>query len=215
MRKLLLALTAGAGLLATMGTAHAQYFVYSSVFSPAPVVSTNAGLSLDVINGGTTSATGTPTNIVITTLKPTSTTTDITQFGTVNTDFTDQITIQLVDANGVATSSALTQTFSGHLSGTLNPISDSVNLTSPTLPAAPILFDFGQAGVFQLTIDQFTAPGPPNGKAPNGTLGGHVTLLSPIGGQGGPGTVPEPGSVASLIGMGVSGTLFAFRRRRR
>ncbi len=215
MNKLLLAMTAGTCLMISMGNAHAQYFEYSSVFSPAPVVSTNAGLSLTVINGGTATPTGTPTNIVVTTLKPTATTNDFSQFGTVNTDFTDQITIQLVDANGVATSAALTQTFSGHLSGILNPISDTVNLTSPALPAAPILFDFGQGGVITLTINQFTAPGPPNGQAPNGTLGGHITLTAPIGGQGGPGNVPEPGSVASLIGMGVSGTLFAFRRRRR
>ena len=215
MNKALLALSAGTCLLASMGGAHAQYFVYSSSFSPAPVVSTNSGLSLNVINGGTTSATGTPTNIVVTTLQPVTTTSDVAQFGTVNTDFTDAITFQLVDANGVATSSAVTKTFTGHLSGTITPISDTVNLTSPTLPAAPLLFDFGNAGTIMLQINQFTAPGPPNGKSPNGTLGGQVTLVSPIGGQGGPGTVPEPGAVASLIGMGVSGTLFAFRRRRR
>ena len=215
MRKLLLALTAGTGLLATMGTAHAQYFVYSSSFTPAPVVSTNTGLSLNVINGGTTSATGAPTNIVVTTLVPVTTTSDKSQFGTINTDFTDAITIQLVDGNGIATSSAVTKTFTGHLSGTITPISDTVNLTSPTLPAAPILFDFGTAGTLQLQFDQFTAPGPPNGARPNGTLGGKVSLFSPVGGQGGPGTVPEPGSIASLIGMGVSGTLLAFRRRRK
>ena len=211
MKKLLLAMTTGAGLLAAMGTAHAQYFEYSSVFTPAPIVSTNTGLFLEVINGGATTPTATPTNIVFTTLKPTSTISDFSQFGTVNEDFTDAITIQLVDAGGVVTAPAITKTFTGHLSGTLSPNSDTINLTSPTLPAAPILFDFGSAGVIQVSINQFTAPGSPHGLAPNGTFGAHVTLTTPIGGQG---DVPEPGAITSLLGMGVAGTVFAFRRRR-
>ena len=138
----------------------------------------------------------TPTTIRLMNITPTAG----TDSGVSNFNKSFNVTISL-------TSNAVTQAFSfngftlaGSLSGSATlPSSDSVVWTLPVNASQ----SYNVGGTF-FTINVFTATRPgPIGPFQDGTLSATVT------------SVPEPGAVAMLVGMGLTGAIGSFRYLRR
>jgi hypothetical protein len=137
----------------------------------------------------------TPTNIRPFTITPTGV------GGTATFDDPFSVTIDLT-SNG----DTVPFVFNGfRLAGTLDNTglgSDTVYFTSLNL--STITHNVGGAN-FSINLSGFTPPGTTGSLTPDGTLSFFVQSS----------TVPEPGTVAMLIGMGVSGSAFVLRRRRK
>ena len=110
-----------------------------------------------------------------------------------------------VTFTGLNFTGPLTATFVGvGAPNTVNGFSFNDNV-SFTLPAADLIPQVVNVGgtPFSVQLVSFTNPGNPNGQTPEGNIGGRIAA------------VPEPGNVALLLGMGMTGAGFLARRRSR
>jgi hypothetical protein len=207
----------GIGLLAMGSGAHAQGFVFSTNFNPSPVPAVGPGgttSQVNVINGssGGENIVGPGGNdLVLTNFWTTSNAPDGNP-ATVSSSYTLEVTLQQ-SSGGVPFGSAITDTYTGHLSGTLSTGTANVSNTFST--PLTMIYDFGGGTVYTITLNSYTPPSAPNPACPSGVgctlgaIGAHLT------GPAGPGNAPEPGSLALLLGMTVSGAALERRRRRR
>lgn len=202
------------GLLASVSAAHAQFFTYSTTYTDATGSTTFPGMTtvgstspttfLNVFPGGSTNGLVAPSNIGLVTLQPVST--DTSQQTITDTNFTLSTSLQRVDkagAGAVAIGSPGTFTVKGTISGDLSSVQSNVHITSVTgLPTSVTSGDI----LFLIGLDSVRNPGV-GGSATEHSMDGGITVDVTA--------VPEPGSVAMLAGMSVTGTLFALRLKRR
>lgn len=210
MQKSIVSLMAGVGLALSMGVANAQDFTYSTTFTPNPVPSNTPGSFVSVTNGFNTTpvlASGGGTDIVLSNFTVTS---PILAPGSAAVNQSYAVALSLTGFNGATDLGTITKTFDGSLSGSISK--DAVNLNN-IIGSPTQVFDFGSGNVYDVTLDAYTPPGTPNSGI-QGAFGAHVTATTGIGGQGGPGSTPEPGSLAMLFGAAVPGTMLLARRRR-
>ena len=196
------ALAAGL-LVGGLSVSQAQSYTYTSTNTAATVLTTSPG-SNNVFGAGNTTAffvdtagesgatsIGVPTNIRPFTITPMGTS------GSATFNDTFNITIYIT-SNG----STVPFSFDGFtLAGTLNNNGSKTDTVDFTLNNTVITHAV-DGSVFTIQAHGSTPPGTSGGTTPDGTIGFRVTAT------------PEPGAVAMLIGMGVSGSALAFRRRR-
>lgn len=193
----------GAGLLYSVGAARAQYFNFTTTFTPNPVPA-SAGGQLTITNGQNLTGVFAGLNgsdIVLTNIDTVSSAPD-TSPETVNSNYTITVGLQMSSAGGTATSGWIYHDFLGNLSGTISTNSSNISNTNVFVPET---YDFGGGNVFTVFRNSYVPPGAP-GAHDHGAIGAHVS---------GPLSVPEPGSLSLLLGSGVGGSFFMFRRRRR
>jgi len=208
MRKTSLAtVVMGAGILVSSAAAHAQFFNFSTSFLPNPQTTTVSGNSINIANGSVTNgdfagASGTDITTSIFTAITGSTTT-----GTFNNLITEAITLTATDSSGnqLAGDAPIVHTFTANYSGSVD--SNSVSTLMTGLPTAFQTYTFADGSVFQVRLVSYSGPG----TSGTGSMGAHVNGAL----AGVPQNTPEPGSIAMLFGMGLSGGVFAYRRRLR
>jgi len=103
---------------------------------------------------------------------------------------------------GAATAAGISHTFTGAFNGSAS--SSASNVNNGGFGFTSVVYDFGGGLTYTVTPQSFTGPQSP-GSANLGSLQYHV--VSSVA------AVPEPSSIAMLIGMGVSGSAFMLRRR--
>ena len=228
-RLLMSILTLGA--LALGASAHAQTFTFTTTNTstgtsqgtgsgPNTITGTGSGaanLFFTNTPDGTSSALNTPTNIVPFRIVPTfiapTTQPPVGTVLTSNFNDTFNLTLTITANGGTGTATFTGINFAGPMSATFlgagvpNTIAgysfnDNVSFTLPAADLVPQLVTAGGTQ-FQVSLVSFTNPGNPNGSTPEGNIGGRIVA------------VPEPGSVAMLMGMGLTGAGFLARKRRK
>ena len=210
-RSRITAIAASAGMLASTGAAQAQFFNFTTSFTPNPVPSTVAGNNIQASTGSNNTglfAGAFGTDVVLDNFiaNAVSTTT-----GVLNSPVTIFVTLTDTNSNGVqiAGTSPVTHTFLEQLNGAID--SNAVTSSMTPIPNPSIqTYVFSNGDAFTLQINSYTGPSAPNSTA-SGALGGHVNGAL----AGVPQGAPEPGSLALLLGIGISGSLLGYRRRRR
>ncbi len=213
MQKFMTTIAAGLGLVGSIAASQAQYFNYSTVFTPDPIPSNVPGSMIQVNNGaftGGANAGGAGTDIILSNFAIVSPLTGST--ASVNTPY--QVALTLIQSNATGTPVGAPQTFSfaGNLTGTIS--TDTSNLQSVFSQPSTHTFDFGGGSTYNVALKNFVTPGPPDGSSLQGALSAHVTYTGVVGPSGTPET-PEPGTMALAFGAGVPAMLLASRRRRR
>jgi hypothetical protein len=205
----LTAITTGAALLAA-GAAHAQFFNFTTSFTPNPVPSTQAGNNIQAATGSNNSglfAGAFGTDIVTENFTANASSANN---GTINSLVTESVT--LVPSNNVGTpipgDTPQTKTFVETMTANVSSNAVTSNLVPIPNPAIQT-YTFADGSVYTVQITSYTGPSAPNSTG-SGSLGGHVNgALAGVRQN-----TPEPGSLALLLGMSVSGTILARRRRR-
>ena len=186
----LIGLVAGLALAGTGGRSHADTFNFTSADFFSPSLTNSNGTYTFVYQGKSGNFSLNPGDSLSGLLVDSSVVATFTSSPTNGNPpgtFTGDISY-LLTIDGV--SHTLTQSYS--LDGTI------LGAHFPTLSVgSPVLYDFGGDKVLSVT---------PDALFPVRVI--NVTFLSPT-------TVPEPGSLALLGGLGVTGSLFALRRLRR
>ena len=225
MRKLSLTLlAAGAVLTGAAQHANAQFFNYTTDFeTPAGghivnafSVDTTAALGINdvVSNGNLATPSGTQISLYTFATNSTSNSTN-SAVGVFNFPYKVAVTLTPANAAGapLAGYSAITQFVTGTITGRLTQTTNTLGNTYDNLVSTPD----GQAEVFNYV---FAAAGVPTVSFQLRTLPGlFANGGSPVPQAGGAGArvvgTPEPGTLALLVGMGISGMAFARRRNRR
>jgi hypothetical protein len=214
-KSMLTALAAGVGLVASIAIANAQYFNYTTSSSPNPVPSDRPDSWINVFDGATNgkvianSTTG--TDIVLSNFTTTSSAPN-NPGAHFNANYSVDLTMHGLKADGTPTGFSDTHSFAGTFTGNLGAGSAQIFYA----PTGKTSFTFnlgtlnGTSELFAVDLGFFTSPGSPTATA-RGALSAHVT--GPVSSQAL--DTPEPGSLALLFGMGLSGTLFIRRRRSR
>lgn len=208
------------GLLAVVSAAHAQFFTYATTYTDptgsttfpgmTTVGSSNPATFLNVFPGGSVNGLAAPTNIGLVTFQPVSTDTALRTI--TNTNFSLVTTIQRVNragAGAVAIGSPGSFTVTGNIAGQLSSVQSNVAISN--IHGLPVGVTTGNMP-FSITLDSDRNPGvggSSNGHSMDGGITVHINAVQNLN------AVPEPGSVALLAGMGVTGTLFALRLRKR
>ena len=228
MRRLSLTLlAAGAVLMGATQHAHAQYFNYTSNFQTsaglAPqggnVFSVDGQSALGIGNAPTGNGVLAPISGVPVTLYTFATNSQVVSTdpnsGSFNYAYRVAFTIAPSDASGtpIAGYAAQTQFVTGTLTGRLTPVINTLTTTYDNLVST----SDGQAQVFDYI---FTGAGLPTFKYQLRALPGAFNNGgSPVPKAGAAGArvvgTPEPGSLALLVGMGLTGAGLARRRLRR
>jgi hypothetical protein len=205
----LTAITTSAALLAA-GAAHAQFFNFTSSFTPNPVPSTQAGNNIQAATGSNNTglfAGAFGTDIVVENFTANASSANN---GTINTVVTISVSLTPSDnvGNPLPGDPPQTKTFTETL--TANVSSNAVTSLMTPIPNPSIqTYSFPDGSVYTLQITSYTGPSAPNSTG-SGSLGGHVNgALAGVRQN-----TPEPGSLALLLGMSISGTILARRRRR-
>lgn len=199
------ALTAlvGAGVLMGVGagTAMAQTFSYTTIFTPNPVITDTPGNFITILNGANPSinAGGLGSAINLSNL------TEASNIAPPSlASFTTPFKIALsITPTGGATQ---TQTFTGTFTGAFNT-DQSLTVTSFDAPGS-LTYDFGSLGVYKVGSLSFTEPGPITSTTA-GAIGARVGYTAA------PSTVPEPATLApfALGGLGLLGLIVRKTRR--
>lgn len=215
--------------MALSGAAHAQYFNFTVTgFTPSPVVA-NGGLTpaatpattlFGVTNGSDVAVfAGAPfgSDINVATLFPSisdaspATPSFFNGTGTLggpDMPYSLDLTLTPTDAFGVPLAGAgnapQTHTFTGGFNGSMS--ANTSNVTH-TFGFASFTYTFASQ-TFTVLPHLFNNPPTPAGNTP-GSISYHVTSSISVTG------VPEPGAFSMLLGTGVCGSLFFFRRRRK
>jgi hypothetical protein len=233
MRRLSLTLlAAGAVLVGAAPHAHAQFFNLTTDFQTQAGVhvvnafSTDTGSALginDIVMTGVSQSTAT---VPLYTFATNSNVTNPTGGGTAGTfNFPYRVAVTIVPSNAAGTPlagySAITQFVTGTITGQLDRVSNTlVNtydnvVSTPSGQAEVFNYVFNAAGMptvgFQLRALQgaaggFLGPGFYNGGSPAPKAGSATAAIA---------STPEPGTLALLFGMGMSGAMVARRRMRR
>ncbi len=148
---------------------------------------------LDTPGGGTTTA-QTPTNIRVFTITPEGTT------GTAAFNDTFNLAVTLLSDSGTGVFNFTGLNFQGTLDNTGNRAD---NVFFSNVPNNIISQNLGGV-IYSVQLIGNTPPGISGNNTSDGTIAARVTAVA----------VPEPGSVALMIGMGISGSAFVMRRRR-
>jgi hypothetical protein len=203
----------GAGILASGAAAHAQFFNLSTTFSStqangSTVTANNPNYFLTSANESVTGndAIGGSTIHLLDILSKETLSSSIN--GTYNTIYTVTYTItSTATAGGAQIGSLGIASFTGLFSGTVSNGGTTLSFT-PTNGAILTPVTAGGSNFF-LTVNGNTPPGAPTVPGSPGNVSAFISETSnvPVG-------VPEPGAVAMLFGMGLSGGVFAYRRRR-
>ncbi len=195
--------------LCSIQGAQAQFFNYSTVFLPNPVTTSVAGNQFNVTNGSNASgifAGSFGSDIVATNFAAVASSATTGNF---NGPVSLQLTLRPTDSLGniLPGDSPVTHTFNFNLN--ILALDSSQVVSSVTgLPTLPFNYNFADGTVFAVNLTGYVGPSAPNGVG-SGSLGGHVNgALAGI-----PQNLPEPGSLALLIG--VAGCGFFARAKRR
>lgn len=183
------------------GSAMAQTFSYTTVFSPNPVTTGTPGNFITIVNGANPSinAGGIGSAINLSNLRETS---NVIPSSTA--DFTTHFDIALsITPTGGTTQ---TQDFTGTFSGQFNT-DQSITVTQFDAPGA-LAFDFGSLGLYKVGSLSFVQPGPITSTTA-GSIGAVVNYSAA------PSTVPEPATLApfALGGLGLLGLIVRKTRR--
>lgn len=203
----------GAGILASGAAAHAQFFNLSTTFSSAQgngntVTANNSNYFLvssnELITGNDAIGGSTIHLLDILSKEALSSTVN----GTYNTIYTVTYTItSTATAGGAQVGSLGIASFTGLFSGVVSNGGTSLSFTPIN---GSILTPVTAGGSnFFFTINGNTPPGAPTVAGSPGSLSAFISETPNL-----PFTTPEPGAVAMLFGMGLSGGVFAYRRRR-
>jgi len=203
----------GAGILASGAAAHAQFFNLSTTFSStqangSTVTANNPNYFLTSSNESVTGndAIGGSTIHLLDILSKETLSSSVN--GTYNTIYTVTYTITSTATSGGPQVGALgIASFTGTFTGVVSNGGTSLSFT-PTNGAILTPVIAGGSSFF-LTVNGNTPPGAPTIPGSPGNISAFIseTPNIPVG-------VPEPGAVAMLFGMGLSGGVFAYRRRR-
>ncbi len=190
--------------------ANAQYFNFTASFNPNPVTTTQAANYISVIDGSNLSGghAGTSgTDIGVADFKVFATS---NSEGTFNTGITETITLTPTNSVGVALigDTPVTHVFLANYSGSIT--NSSTNTTMVGVGPSSQFYSFADGSVFEVSLTSYSGPGF-NGGFTDGALGGHVT--GALGGV--PQHTPEPGSLALVVGFGITGCLLLPAMRRR
>ena len=229
-RNLFVPVVAAGLLLGGASVSQAQYFNYSTTFSDGTTTASSTVMGQTVLINTTnpgTFLTASPqgfttganalvgTSVSLFTLDPTSSGANAAPnsggFAITDTNYTYTFTLQRVsDTNGTSNIGApVTFSGGGTITGGLDASTDTVNIgpgprVGGGVPSGvPISFVAGGEN-FNVVFDSRRNPGIPGIGLPTGGVTFFVTSSA----------VPEPGSVAMMIGMAVSGSAFVLRRRR-
>lgn len=183
------------------GSAMAQTFGYTTVFTPNPVTTNTAGNFITVLDGANSSinAGGFGSAINLSNLSETSNVAPPAA-ATFTTNF--NIALSITPTGGPTQ----TQNFTGVFSGKFNT-DQSITVTNFSAPGA-LAYDFGTLGVYNFDSLSFVQPGPITSTTA-GSIGA-IASYSPA-----PSTVPEPATLApfALGGLGLLGLIVRKTRR--
>jgi hypothetical protein len=214
MRKFLfVAITAGAWLMTTH-SAKAQYFDYTSTFSPNPIVtSASLGSQYNVtahFNSSGIQAGAFGSQIIPSDFVAVATSNTPTSFDGMVTE-TISLIPSTINGTPIAGDSYVSHTFTPTLDIENLDNSDTESIMTAGVGAgSPIqTYSFADGSVFTVQLSSYTGPGAPGGTS-NGAL--QAQVFGALAGVP-QGSTPEPGSMALLVGMGVVGTGLVRRRR--
>jgi hypothetical protein len=219
------AAVAGLGLMAA-STAGAQGFIFSSTITPpgpsAPVVPgptpasgnllsnspANPLVYFTVANGSDPNGDSSGTHIRLETLTPFTGPNNDQTGGFAYNPITLALALQEATPGGAGAGQIITQSITFNLNGTLTGNTSDTATFSDYLGKS-LTYTFSNGDSFNVAFDSSTNPGTVGSNLDTGTLGATVTFNGV-----GPTNVPEPSSVAFLLGSGISGGLVFLRRRR-
>ncbi len=206
-------MAASIGLLGAASIAQAQSFTFSTSFNPNPITTSQAGSQINVFNtssnGNAVYAGGSGTDIVLANFTTTSDA-DASSPAFVNSPFnTVTLSLQPTNSSAIGTAGAGTPfSFTGSLTGQIS--STSVFLRNSFVGQTQTI-NYGNGQIFTVMINSFTTPGP-SSQTVRGSLTAHVIGSSQTI-NAAPMT-PEPGTLALLVGLSISGSAAILRRRR-
>jgi len=208
MRKITMtAAVMGLGVLASGLAANAQYFNFSTSWSPSI---TDNGNTLAFAPGGSAVANfafPTGTDIVLAN-------TNITGSGNYVAPiaaggYSVQVTLNETTAGNVIKQSVV-DTFSGTLSGAFSANLGS-GITNAYNNPTSITTTFADGYKYTVSLDGFVAPQFGNGANAAGSIGALVSAQAPVNTN----STPEPGALALLSGISVPGVILGARRRKK
>lgn len=200
--KMMVPAFAAALTLGAMTVSQAQNFTFSDAFTPTVYTSNTSGTGatvMNLVNGSNANPLGATTSIILANLTETTPLNGgPNTFNSTNGAYSDLFTLTDV-ASGTSKTTTITGFFSGTADGGVGGNAASASITNTVTSAGSVNFVFS-TGTYTLSNFVFIGPGPNQ----TGAYGATVSFAP----------VPEPGSVAMLVGMGMTGAGFLVRRRR-
>jgi hypothetical protein len=197
----------GLGVLASGLAANAQYFNFSTSWSPTTIMDNGNTLTFEPgSSNGLNFAFPTGTDIVLAN-------TAITGVGHGSTPiasggYSVQVTLNETTAGNVIKQSVV-DTFSGTLSGTFSV--DGSGITNAYNNPTSITTTFADGYKYTVALDGFVPPQFGNGANADGSIGATVAAQAPVKTN----STPEPGALALLSGISVPGVILGARRRKK
>jgi hypothetical protein len=208
-------LIAGAA-LANMPAAHAQGYVFTTTFAPNPIpdIFSDGDSEVDIANGSSSTGAATPSSVTLSTLTAVSNASAGSP-DEVTSRYTIVVTLQQAGIGGAGFGPTVSETFYGQVFANLSSTAvtpvpgkpqnefHSTATSNDNLAMENQIYNLGGSVRYEVDINSYTPFGSPSVGSP-GTIGATVTFIT-----------PEPGVFGMLAGLGFSGSLIGYRRRRR